>query len=100
MARPTTDFARENPRGGLIVCESHAVNSECLERMADEADLVAVAGMKGARRTERLMWRRMARNLIDNHPLEVESTTFPMPISRSRIAARRLLWWSLPAVAE
>lgn len=79
MAGPTTDFARENPRGGLIVCESHAVDSECLERMADEADLAAVAGMKGARRTERLMWRRMARNLIGNRPLEVEYTAEGAP---------------------
>lgn len=80
MARAKSDnLLAPHPEGALLLWATEGVDISGLEQMADAADLAAVEGLKGARRTERLMWRVLARRLIDNRPLEVEYTTEGAP---------------------
>ena len=67
------------PDGQVILCEVSDINLEDVELQADEADLASVEGMRGRRRSDRLIWRGMARRLIDNRPLEVEYTVEGAP---------------------
>ena len=78
-SRATDRFIDATPDGQMILCEVSDSTLESVELQSDEADLAAVEGMRGRRRSERLIWRGMARRLIDNRPLEVEYTAEGAP---------------------
>lgn len=80
MTSQATDRVVDStPDGQVILCEVSDTTLQSVELQADDADLAAVEGMKGRRRSDRLIWRGLARRLIDNRPLEVEYTTEGAP---------------------
>ena len=63
-----------------LLCEGAVPTLEQLEAEADAEDMASVEGMSApSRRRERLLWRRMARTLIDSRALKVEYTAEGAP---------------------